>query len=322
MTDGSLLVIAIAAGLAIILYWWLSISRRTPRRPQQLTVVTVILVVFGFIACGWSVALDRAGHSYTRQNNPLAIAIAFDHSPSMLAIPDPFFKNDVPPRYERARVAVLELFKTLEERQKNALVALIGFTRNAEVLMGWDDNAAQVRDILEHGLSPELFTSTGTSIETVVKKIIDTFNMLPQDMQATSRKIAILVSDGEDTQAEESFAYALEDLASSSFDLIALQVGSLSDSEGVPRYGQIGEFLGFESMGGKLYTVPDFEAMSALSNATAQRGLFVRAEDPRAVEKMLQFLNQQAVDDGKPATSLLATLALFTLVGLFCARVL
>lgn len=324
MSGESLIVttLTVIAALAILLYWWVA-GRNNAAKPQQRpSATTFALVVLGFAACGWSVSLDRAAVSYSPQSSPMAIAVAFDLSPSMLAIPDPLFDREVPPRHMRAKMAVLDLFRALEERQENIVVSLIGFTRNAEVLMGWDNDAAQIRDILEHGLSPDLFTNSGTSIEAAVEKLIDVFGMLPQGLQRNSRQIAILVSDGEDTLPNSFLGYALEDLAASSFDVIALQSGLLDTSEGVPRYGQVGEFLGFEAMGGDLYTVPNVQVMQVISSATPGRGLHVRAEDPKVVEKMLRFLGELHAADGNTSRTLVATLGLFTVVGLLCIRVL
>jgi hypothetical protein len=96
----------------------------------------------------------------------------------------------------------------------------------------------------------------------------------------------------------------------------------LDTNEGVPRYGEVGEFLGFEAMGGKLHTVPDAEAMDAIAHATIGRGLYVRAEDPLAAEKMLQFtVNVQTVD-AYLENRAIAILGMFFVVLLLCARVL
>jgi len=289
---------------------------------HPLLTITRVLAVLGLVICAWSVALERPSNSYTRQSNPTAIAVAFDLSPSMLAIPGPAFGQDIPPRYVRARSVLLELFSALQERRENVLVALIGFTRNAEILMGWDNSSSQLSEMIEYGLSPGLFTSTGTSMEAAVGTVVDLFDMLPTDLRDSSRKIAILVSDGEDTMPQSYLGYALEDLASGSFDVIALQTGLLDTSEGVPKYGQVGEFLGFESMGGELYTLPSAEAMSAIANATNEHGLHVRAEDPLAVQRMLEFTVDGNIGGGRLGKQQLAILGMFIVVALLCARVL
>lgn len=324
MTNGTLLfaAAAIAAGLIILSYWRMVWRRNTASVQLRSLAVTFALVVLGCILCAWSLVLDRPAYSYSQQESPVAIAIAFDLSPSMLAIPDPEFDRNMPPRYVRARDTLLRLLRMLEERQENVLVSLIGFTRNAEVLMGWDRNASQLREFVEYGLSPGLFTSSGTSMEAAVDALVDAFDMLPQDLQERSRKIAILVSDGEDTLPRSFLGYALEELASSSFDIIALQAGLLDKSEGVPRYGQVDEFIGFEAMSGDLFTQPNVEAMTAIAEATTERGLYVRAEDSASADQMLRFVARGQVDGEKLGSEQLAVLGLFAVVALLCAHIL
>ena len=302
------------AGIATILYW-VGQQRRPP-------LYTVILVVCGLALTGGSVLVDRPAYSYAPKATQVAIAIAFDLSPSMLAIPDPSTHPDTAPRYVRARQTLLEVFRALEERQQNIVVSLIGFTKDAQILMGWDYSAAQLREILQYGLSPNLFTSSGTSIEAAVEALVDVFGMLPQDLRETSRKIAIVVSDGEDTAPVEYLGYALEELSSNPFDVIALQAGLIGTSEGVPRYGEVGEFLGYEIMSGKLYSTPNIQTMHAIAEASPQRGLYVRAEEPGAVEQILQFTVGGRLLKSKFPGTLFASLSLLGIVALIGARVL
>ena len=324
MSSGTLLVTAaaIAAGLIILFYWRMVWRRNAADLPVRSLAVTFALVIFGFVLCAWSLMLDRPAFSYSPRESPVAIAIAFDLSPSMLAIPDPEFDRNMPPRYVRARDALLGLISKLEERQENVLVSLIGFTRDAEVLMGWDRNTSQLGEFVAYGLSPGLFTKSGTSMEAAVDALVDVFDMLPQDLQYTSRRIAILISDGEDTLPSSFLGYAIEELASSSFDVIALQAGLLDKSEGVPRYGQVDEFIGFEAMGGDLYTQPNVEAMTAIADATMERGLYVRAEDSASIEQMLRFVARRRVASDEFRKGQLAVLGLFAVVALLCARLL
>ncbi len=302
------------AGIATILYW-VGQQRRPP-------LYTVILVVCGLALTGGSVLLDRPAYSYTSKSTRVAIAIAFDLSPSMLAIPDPSTHPDTAPRYARARQTLLEVFRALEERQQNIVVSLIGFTKDAQIHMGWDYSAAQLREILQYGLSPNLFTSSGTSIEAAVEALVDVFGMLPPDLRETSRKIAIVVSDGEDTAPVEYLGYALEELSSNPFDVIALQAGLIGTSEGVPRYGEVGEFLGFEMMSGNIYSTPDVETMHAISQASPQRGLYVHADEPDAAEQVLRFAVGGPLRNSKLPGTLFASLGLFGIVALVGARVL
>ena len=302
------------AGILTIFYWY---GQR--RRPP---LSTVMLLLSGLLLLAGSTLLDRPAYDYAPQAPPLAIAIAFDLSPSMLAIPDPRTRPDTKPRYIRARETLLEFFRSMEERQQPVIVSLLGFTRDAEILMGWDYSAVQLREILQYGLSPDLFTSSGTGIEAAVETVVNLFDMLPQDIKETSRKIAIIVSDGEDTMPDESLGYALEELSSGSFDVIALQAGLLDSSEGVPRYGEVGEFLGFEVMSGNTYSTPDIETMHAISQASAQRGLYVRAEEAAAVAQILKFAVDRQDQNQSLSLQLFVALGLLGIVALVCGRVL
>lgn len=282
--------------------------------------MTYGLVAVGLAFCAWSLTLDRPSYSYAEKREPMAIAVAFDLSPSMLAVPDPAFYGEVAPRYVRARAVLLELFAELEERRESVLVALIGYTKRAEILMGWDDSPSQLREIIAYGLSPGLHTTTGTSVDAAVGAIIDVFGMLPPESRDAARRLAIIVSDGEDSLPRSFLGYALEELASETFDVVALQAGLLDTNEGVPRYGEIGEFIGFEAMSGNLYTVPDAEAMTALASATGGRGLHVRAEDPAAAAKLLRFAVDARTGNGYLDERLFAILGMFTVVTVLCAR--
>lgn len=307
---------ASASGVALLLYWR-AFSRRKSGGPS---LATVVPAAAGLALCALSSTLGRPDYTYVREAAPLAVAIAFDLSPSMLAVPDPTFNQPLPPRHQRARDVLLRVFAAMEERGTSVLVSSIGFTREAGVLTGWTNDAAQIRGVLEHGLSPGLFTRTGTSIEAAVEMLLDVFDMLPENLREESRRVAVLVSDGEDTTRRSWLPYTLDRLSSSSLEVVALQAGSLEHDEGVPRYGKLGEFLGFERMGGSSYTVPDTKAMTAIAGAPA-RGIHVRAEDPVATEQILNFLDS-ARSGGTDRHMLTFALLLFAVTSLLCAGVL
>jgi hypothetical protein len=312
------LLVAAAVVIALLVFlYWRQRSRKpgVANRPSRLVLV---LAGSGIVLCGWSLALEEPDLTYARRANPLVIAIAFDVSPSMLAIPDPQLTPDLAPRFARARNTLLAFFAALEERGEMPFVAMAGFTRKAEILMGWDQSAAQVRDVLQYGLSPDLFGSSGTSIEAAVDAIDRLFGMLPAAVSSPGRKIAIVVSDGEDTLPPSSVGYALEDLQAGAYEVIALQAGLLHEPEGVPAYDRVGEFLGFQVFGGREFTVPDAGLMSSLAEAPDVGGLYVRAEDPQAVERMLEFATASGRRTGVPEASLLATLGMFLVVAALC----
>lgn len=309
---------AAASGLAVLLYWRAVPLRGAGEGPSP---VTLVAAAAGLALCALSATLGRPDYTYARETAPITVAIAFDLSPSMLAVPDPTFDQPLPPRYRRAQDVLLRVFGALEERGTSVLVSSIGFTRDAGVLMGWSGDATQIRSVLEHGLSPGLFTRTGTSLEEAVEMVLDVFDTLPQGLRDESRRVAILVSDGEDTTRRTWLPFTLDRLSSSSLEVVALQAGSLQHDEGVPRYGELGEFLGFERMSGRTWTVPDAQAMAAIARAPARGGLYVRAENPDAAEQIVQFLDgsRSGGTDGKMLTF---ALLWFAITCVLCARVL
>ena len=102
--------------------------------------------------------------------------------------------------------------------------------------------------------------------------------------------------------------------------MITLQTGLLDQSEGVPRYGEFGEFVDFEPMGGKLYTVPDIETMTRLSDVPNHRGLYVRAENAGASSQMLDFISGSGTLDSGLDQKLGVILALFLVVCMLYVR--
>lgn len=315
--------IATLIGAAIIGIFWARPERYAAvvKQPRQVFVL-LALVAAGIGLCLWSISLERSAYTFERQSPPVAIAIAFDLSPSMLAIPHPDFGDAYPPRFERGKAALLDLIRGLEEQGIPVIVSIVGFTKEANIIMGWDQSAVQVRDILEYAVSPDLFGSSGTSIEAAAKSLREVFATLPDTLRANSRRLAIIVSDGEDTMRASSFDYAKEELAAGDFDTIALQTGLIDRNEGVPTFGRIGEFTGFRIMRGETYTVPDVAAMDTIADASAGRGLHIRAEIPGAADRMRDFIVGRTATGATPDAALLSTIGMFAIVSFLCAIVL
>lgn len=310
------------AGIAGILFaiaaYWLAPARRARIASQREHLAGLLVVVAAGLGISlWSVAHERTTLTFEQQPNPLAIAIAFDLSPSMLAIPHPDIDAPVAPRFERGKAVLLEFLASLEERGEPVIVAVIGFTTRASIIMGWDQSTTQVRDILDHAVAPELFGSSGTSIEAAVNALDDAFEMLPENLRATERRLAIVVSDGEDTMRASSFDYATESLERADFDIIAVQTGLSDRNEGIPVYDAIGKFSQFRAVRGEPHTRPDFAAMHTVADSTPGRGLHVHAETPGAAQQILEFAT--GVDAGRaPDPAWLSTLGMFFIVATLC----
>lgn len=308
---------ALAVLLAIAAYW-LAPRRRLRIRPQRSRLAGLLVLVAAGIGVGvWSASLERAAVTFEQPPNPLAIAIAFDLSPSMRAIPYPDTEAPVPPRFERGKRVLLDVLDALEERGEPVIVAVIGFTTRASIIMGWDQSTNQVRDILDHAIAPELFGSSGTSIEAAVDALGDAFAMLPENLRTTERRLAVIVSDGEDTMRSSSFDYATEALEQADFDVVAVQTGYADRDEGIPVYDAIGKFTRFYPVRGESYTRPDFAAMNTVADTGPGRGLHVRAEAAGAANQVLQFATGVDADRAASATWL-STLGMFVVVATLC----
>ena len=302
--------------IACVLVYWRLVPRSGAAWPTASGWLVAAPVAAGWIMCGLSLALEQDSRGHVRIREPLAIAVAFDLSPSMLAIPDPRLEPGYEPRFERGRDTLLAFFDGLEERRDAPLVAMIGFTHDAEILMGWDRSYARVREILDYALAPDLFGSSGTSIGAALERVEEVFGMLPPDARDDARKLVVVVSDGEDTTRRSSLEYALGGLAARGYDVIAVQAGLLRAREGVPQDG-IGPFPGFRRYGGRQFTVPDVAAMTGLSDAGAS-GLYVRAEDRQAAAHMLRFVAPSGRRASAADASLLAGFGMFIVVAALC----
>ena len=308
------LVALLLACLATVAYWILPRQRRRLLSRSATGMVSLTLATGGLLLCAWSALADRPSMTYQRAAHPVAIAVAFDLSPSMLAVPHPDLDGPYPARFERAQALLLDLFRAIEERREAVIVSVLGFSREADILMGWDESTVQVRDILEYAVAPDLLGSSGTSFEAAVSSVNRLFSMLPEDVQAGSRKIAIFVSDGEDTMRSSSFGYATNDIADGGYDVIALQTGLLDREEGIATWDSAGRFDGFRSMSGEVYTVPDAAAMAAIADASSGRGMHLRAEAPEAGQRLLAFTLSGTGGGAALDPGVLSALGLFTVV--------
>lgn len=296
-------------GIAAV-YWGSSTRRHALAANRPASAVLGLACGSALACCLWSVHSQVPALSFERPAEPIAIAIAFDLSPSMLAIPDPELAPQATPRYLRGRDALLSMLHSMEARDRAALFCIVGFARSGEAIMGWSRSVAQADEVIRYVLSPEVFGRPGTSMEAAAKSLADAFAMLPATFGNT-RRIAIVVSDGEDTMRRGSLNYAIDVVERAGFDLIALQTGSLDVDEGLPVYDQDGQFKGFERIGDRIYTRPDVAAMRALASTERARGLYLRAEAPDSPSRMLEFAYDGNAPDGTFDAALAPALGMF-----------
>lgn len=301
--------IVVAIAVAAAARYWSTVGRAAAVSGPGAAVLCLGAAA-GIASVFWSASLARPATSFEQRATPLAIAIAFDLSPSMLAIPDPALSDAADPRWVRGRDVLLALLRGMEESGDAAVVAVVGFARRADVIMGWNRNLTEAGEVISYTLSPEVFGASGSSMEAAANGIEDAFGMLPAAF-ADARRLAIVVSDGEDTVRRGSLGYAVDSINNVNPDVIALQVGSLDVNEGVPVYDRDGDFTGFERIGGRLYTRPDAAVMAALAKASGEHGLLLHAEAPDAAQRSLAFARGKDAGRRGFDKSLLPVLCMF-----------
>lgn len=277
---------ATIALLTVALVYWSRPAKRSLlwyRPGRSIFLLAVVTIAAGVVL--WSVWLDQPHSAFERPERPIVIAIAFDLSPSMLAIPDPATSPDMAPRFQRGLSLLVRLLSSLEEHDQPVIVSVVGFAEQADIVMGWDVDTTQIRETLAYAVSPALFNSFGTSIEAAAVAVQRTFGLLPADL-SDARRVVIVVSDGEDTMYTSSLAYATELFARLDAELFVVQTGLLDAKEGIPVYDGFGQFTRFHRIGDMAYTVPDADALRALANA-AKRGTYLRAEDTDAAARII-----------------------------------
>lgn len=300
--------------------YWILLSRRTgrPALPSVSlsALVAAILAVLGFLE-----HLSQPTRAYVPRQAPMAIAMAFDLSLSMLARPDPRTHPEVPTRLDRAKATLLEVLRMLQDRRQASMVSVTVFTTTSEIVLAWDDSLPQVGEVVEHVIAPDLLTRPGTDLGFALVALTRRFQTLPRGEGAPGRKVAILVSDGEQTVTGLDLQRAVDRLRAQDVDLVALHVGLLDVPEGIPRFDPDGAFLGFRQVGGRFYTVPDPATMTLIPGPDPRRGLYVRAEDPQAATKIVEFLGAaEARPDPGARLQLLAVWGLWGLSLVLLAR--
>jgi hypothetical protein len=171
------------------------------------------------------------------------------------------------------------------------MMGITGFTAKSEMIMGWDGNLPQIREVIEYSMAPGILTQPGSDIGAALQGVLPLFDNLPEEFKdQESRKYLIVISDGEQTLERGEIETALADLRAKNVKVISLQTGLLDIPEGIPVYDDAGTFLGFEDIKGQIYTVPNTEIMKLIAGDDPANGLYVRAESINAVEEISNFL--------------------------------
>jgi hypothetical protein len=229
----------------------------------------------------------RTDRDLVRGTVPTLVAIAADVSLSMGTLPDPRAEPDAGTRLERVQDTLSQVIAELDASTIPVMVGLTAFTSKSETILAWDDNLPQVREAVEYVLTTGLLTEPGSDMGAALNGVAPLFEILPDDYRDQQQnKFLIVVSDGEQTVEEADLATAMANLRDLGVRIVSLYVGRGDVPEGLPVYGDEGNFIGFDEVGGQIYSVPNPEVMTLL----AAGGVYTSAEDPAAADTIMDFI--------------------------------
>src|SRR5690606_32105911 len=140
-----------------------------------------------------------------------------------------------------------------------------------------------------------LLTESGSDPGAALEGAERLFQLLPPAYrESRGGKFLILVSDGEQNVEGSDMAAAIGELRKQGVRIVSLHVGLSGVPEGLPVYDETNSFLGFETVGGQLFSVPDASAMRAIAGADPDEGIFVKAEDGNAARKLTRYIGIRA----------------------------
>lgn len=272
----------------VIVYWarhWIISGGKSNR---QVSIAMFVLLTISLLVIAYIEQMDR---SFMLEDTPVLVAMTTDLSLSMGAAPDPREHGDIGTRLQRAQKILLPIMNALDSSGANVMVGITGFTAKSEMIMGWDGNLPQIREVIEYSMAPGILTQPGSDIGAALQGVLPLFENLPEEYQEQeTRKYLIVISDGERTLERGEIETALEELRTNNVKIISLQVGLLDTPEGIPVFDEAGTFLGFQDIGGQIYTIPNTETMELIAGDDTDTGIYVRAESINAIEDISDFL--------------------------------
>ena len=259
-----MLITAVIITVLLILAYWGWVWLQTGGQIQRSLSVLLMLVIF--FSAAIIIYVERMDTSYMLDDTPVLVGITTDLSLSMGATVDPREYSPLPTRLERAQRVILPILNALDTSGASVMMGITGFTAKSEMIMGWDGNLPQIREVIEYSLAPGILTLPGSDLGVALQGVLPLFENLPEEYQEQeTRKFLIVISDGEQTQERGELETALAELRSNNVSIISLQVGSLDLPEGIPVYDDAGTFLGFEDISGQVYTMPNTEIMQMIA---------------------------------------------------------
>jgi hypothetical protein len=256
--------------------------------------------------------VHESGSEAAGAGAPVLVAVAADVSLSMGTIPEPGAHGHVGTRLERAQAVLLPLFARLASAARPTLVSVLAFTAKAETILAWDDDLTLAGEIVEYVLTTGLLTEAGSDLGAVLTACVPLFESLPEAYRdAEFPKYLLLVSDGEQTGTQDFSDASLAKLRELGVSIVALNVGLAEPQEGLPVFDAEGQFVGFEEVGGQIFSTPDPDVMRSIAGETGGRGLFVKAENGNAVATITDFIGLQSEVRGANAARAGAVLLLW-----------
>jgi len=307
-----MLISAVIIVVSLIVIYWYRRQLLSPGITKSLSFSMLVVLLSTLFIIVYVESMDR---TYMRDDSPLLVVLAVDLSLSMGAIPDPRMHREIGTRMERAQKILKPLLNAFDASGAKVMMSVSGFTVETEMILGWDDNLPQVREVVDYVIAPGLLTEPGTDLGVALRGVVPLFNNLPKEYQEQeSRKFLIVVSDGEQTVEKGDMVTALTALRAMNVNIIALHVGMLDIPEGLPVYSESGDFMGFQDIGGEIYTVPNTETMQLLAGNDTDKGLYVKGESSNAVGMIGDFIGvQMASTTSTNPLYLVAVLALWAL---------
>lgn len=304
------MLVLLASGLilAVLLIYWFRMDIWGGGRYRTRHLVVLPALLLTLVLLRESAGELRAGSA------PVFVAIAADVSLSMGTMPEPLAHEGVGTRLQRTRRVLAPLLTELESSSRPVMIGVTAFTSKAQTILAWDDNLPQVREAVEYVLTPGLLTESGSDLGAALEGAERLFELLPPAYrESDAGKFLILISDGEQNVEGSDAPAAMQKLRERGVRIVALHVGLSGVPEGLPRYDGTHNFLGFETVGGQLFSVPDPASMRAIAGSEPDAGIFVKAEDGNAAPTVAKYIGLRLGGSQSDSGRLLLLLLLWSL---------
>lgn len=299
---------AIVLSIVLVAYWARFRSWSNPAGTPAMFVLLPLMIAL-------LIYTERSQDAFGGPGKPVLLVIAADVSLSMGTLPEPAALGDVGTRLQRAQQILLPFIVSLGASTRPAMVSVTAFTSKAETILAWDDDLALVREIVEYVLSTGLLTEAGSDLGVALQGVTPLYESLPDALRGPEQtKYLLLVSDGEQTAANGNSDLALAKLKDLGVKIISLYVGLPEVPEGLPVYDDNRNFVGFEEVGGKIFSVSDPDLMSSVAGNDPDDGLFVRADSGDAAAEIMDFIGLHTESSASGALRVAAILVLWGLL--------